>query len=77
MVARIGAAFYSPVMEDELDALEEKLALLIARSDALCDANDTLRRELDHLQERNRVLTERMRAASARLDGLLERLPET
>lgn len=63
-------------MEDEFDALEQKLLLLIARSNALCEANDMLRRELARAQERNQALTQRMQAASARLDGLLERLPE-
>lgn len=71
------AAFYSLGMEEELDLLEQKLALLVARSEALCDANATLRRELASAQERNRALAQRMQAASSRLDALLDRLPET
>ena len=70
-------AFYSRGMDDELDVLEQKLALLIARSDALCEANETLRRELASAKERNRAFAQRMQAASVRLDALLDRLPET
>lgn len=64
-------------MDEDLELLEQKLALLIARSDALCEANDTLRRELASAKERNRALAQRMQAASTRLDTLIERLPET
>jgi chromosome segregation ATPase len=64
-------------MDEDLELLEQKLALLVARSDALCEANDTLRRELASAKERNRALAQRMQAASTRLDALIERMPET
>ena len=69
------AAFYSARMEDELQKLEERILALIARVDALREANGELRRELAFAREQNRALTQRMRAASDRLDALILRLP--
>jgi len=63
-------------MEDELFALEQKLATLIAHVETLRRANAELERQLVHARTRNRDLAQRIEAASARLDGLLERLPE-
>lgn len=70
------AAFYSARMEDELQKLEEKILALIARIEALREANGELGRELAFAREHNRALTQRMRAASDRLDALISRLPE-
>ena len=64
-------------MEAELDALEHKLAQLIAVTRDLRASNDALRRELASADERNRELAQRMQQATARLDALLERLPES
>ena len=63
-------------MDADLAVLEHKLALLIARVDALREANATLERELGASRARNRELAQRIEAASIRLDALLERLPE-
>ena len=63
-------------MDADLALLEQKLAALIAHARALRTANAALNRELVTTQEQNRVLTQRMEQASARLDALLERLPE-
>jgi hypothetical protein len=63
-------------MDADLALLEQKLAALIAHARALRSANAALNRELATTQEQNRVLTQRMEQASARLDALLERLPE-
>ena len=63
-------------MDADLALLEQKLAALIAHARALRSANAALNRELMTTQEHNRVLTQRMEQASARLDALLERLPE-
>jgi hypothetical protein len=62
-------------MNDDLDSLEQKLATLIAHVDALRATNEVLRRDLAQANERNRALAQRMQAASARLDAVLERLP--
>jgi chromosome segregation ATPase len=63
-------------VDTDLDALEQKIALLIAHARDLRDANEALRRELSSVQEQNRALSQRMQQASARLDVLLDRLPE-
>jgi hypothetical protein len=64
-------------MDTDLALLEQKVATLIAHARALRSANAALNRELVTAQEQNRVLTQRMEQASARLDSLLERLPES
>jgi chromosome segregation ATPase len=62
-------------MDDELGDLERKVDALIGRVEALREANAALERELAGAREQNRVLAARMRAASARLDALIARLP--
>jgi len=64
-------------VDDDLDMLEHKIALLIAHARDLRDANDALRRDLSDAQEKHRVLAQRMQQATTRLDALLDRLPET
>jgi len=63
-------------VDADLDTLEQKIALLIAHARGLRDANEALRRDLSDVREQNRVLSQRMQQASARLDVLLDRLPE-
>jgi hypothetical protein len=62
-------------MEDELAALESRVDALIAFTRELQDANDILRRELLALQERNRDLNGRVTQATTRLDALIARVP--
>ena len=62
-------------MDDELAALEERVATLIAYARELQEANDILRRELLALQERNRDLNGRVAEATARLDALISKVP--
>jgi len=62
-------------MDLELEALEQKLATLIAHTRALRAANEALRREVSLAQERNRDLSTRVQQATARLDALLARIP--
>jgi hypothetical protein len=62
-------------MNDELAMLERRLAVLIEYMQTLRAANEALRRELGATQEQNRVLAQRMQAATTRLDALLARLP--
>lgn len=68
-------ASYSDRMEDELADLERKVGALIARLEALREANEALERELTAARDQNRALAQRMRTASARLDTLIARLP--
>ena len=63
-------------MDADLSLLEQKLAMLIARTGELRAANESLRRELATAQEQNRALSQRMEQATMRLDALLDRLPE-
>jgi regulator of replication initiation timing len=62
-------------MDQELAALEQKLAALIAHTRALRAANEDLRTQLAQAQAHQRVLDERMRAAASRLDALLSKMP--
>jgi len=63
------------MMESDLALLEQKLATLIAHTRALRAANEDLRRKLAEAQAHERSLDERMRAATARLDALLSKMP--
>ena len=68
--------FYSGrMMERDLDDLERKVAALVARIEALREANVRLARELDGARERERDHALRMEAARGRLDALIEQLP--
>ena len=68
-------AIVAAVIDNELSALEERVANLLADYHRLRAENESLRRELGRAQEQNRSLTARIAAASARLDTLLQRLP--
>lgn len=63
--------------EQELAALEQRQASLIAHTRALRAANESLRRELADVQARNKALAERVTEATRRIDALLAQLPET
>ena len=60
----------------ELEALEQRLGLLIAHAKVLRATNDNLRRELATAEARNQALSERVAEAKRRLDALVARLPE-
>ena len=62
-------------MEDELAALEARVDALIAFTRELQDANAILRRELLALHERNRDLNARVTQATTRLDALIAKVP--
>ncbi len=77
-LTRVARAAYSArftPMDTDLDTLERKLATLIEHTRALRAANDSLRREVAAVEERNRELAVRVQQASARLDALLSRIP--
>jgi regulator of replication initiation timing len=61
----------------ELAGLEQKLATLLADYHRLRAENESLKRELGRALEHNRSLNSRISAASARLDTLLQQLPES
>jgi cell division protein ZapB len=63
-------------LDRDLAALERRLATLVTHARALRAANETLRRDLAAAYEKNRALSERVAAATERVDALLARLPE-
>ena len=63
-------------MENELDALEGKLAQLIQVSGKLRAENIQLRQELAHALSSSRQYGDKMESAKARLEKLLIVLPE-
>jgi len=63
-------------MENELNALEVKLAQLIQVSGKLRAENHQLRQELAHALSSNRQYSDKMDSAKARLEKLLITLPE-
>jgi len=63
-------------MENELTALESKLAQLIQFNSQLRAQNQQLRQDLAHALSSNRQYSEKMDQAKARLEKLLVTLPE-
>ena len=64
-------------MQNELDALERKIAQVAALCHALRAENQQFRQQFATIEAEKRALGERMEAARARLERLAERLPET
>jgi cell division protein ZapB len=64
-------------MDSNLAGLEQKLALLLADYHRLRAENESVKRELARAQEQHRALAARTAAATARLDSLLQQLPES
>ena len=67
---------YSQGMENQLRALETKLALLIMNSGKLRAENHQLRQDLAQVQSTNRQLGDKMDSAKMRLEKLLLTLPD-
>ena len=63
-------------MDEELRALEEKIGQLVALAQRLRVENVELRRSLLAAQGENKALHANVENASARLQRLLDRLPE-
>ncbi len=63
-------------MENELNALENKLAQLIQVSGKLRAENNQLRQELAHALSSNRQCSDKVDSAKERLEKLLSTLPE-
>jgi chromosome segregation ATPase len=64
-------------MDSNLAGLEQKLATLLADYHRVRAENESLKRELARAQEQYKALAARMAAATARLDSLLQQLPES
>lgn len=64
-------------MDSELSSLEEKLALLIQRMNALRSENRELRQQVAARTDENSRLAEKLAAAKTRIEALLKQIPET
>lgn len=64
-------------MNDELDALGERIARLTAITQRLADENRTLRARVDALQQDNTQMQRRMAEARGRVESALARLPDS
>lgn len=64
-------------MEPELSALEDKLAQLVQRLEALREENRDLRQQLAARTDENARLGEKLNAARSRIEALLKQIPET
>lgn len=67
---------YISYMENELNALESKLAQLIQVSSQLRAENHQLRQELAQALSQNRLCNDKIDSAKARLEKLLPTFPE-
>jgi cell division protein ZapB len=64
-------------MEAEISALEERLAQVVQRLQALRAENRDLRQQLAARTDENARLTEKLNAARTRIEALLKQIPET
>jgi len=64
-------------MDSELSALEERLALVVARLKALREENRDLRQQLATRTDENARNVEKLAAARSRIEALLKLIPET
>lgn len=72
----LGFSNYSDIMDVDLKALEDKLTQLIAFCQSLRSENLELRQNLAQAQDDTRQLKDSMTQASARLEALIEQLPQ-
>lgn len=63
-------------MKTPLDSLETKIDSMLALCERLRDENRALRTQLSALEGVNQTLTNTIDASRARLEALMERLPE-
>ena len=64
-------------MDSELSQLEERLAQLVQRLNALRAENRDLRQQLAARTDENARLGEKLGAAKSRIEALLKQIPET
>lgn len=63
-------------MDDELDALEERIQQLIQLTETLRSENLELRTRITHAQNDNKVLHDKIHIARERLETLISKIPE-
>jgi uncharacterized protein (TIGR02449 family) len=64
-------------MDPELSTLEERLAQLVQRLNALREENRDLRQQLATRTDENARNVEKLAAARSRIEALLKQIPET
>ena len=64
-------------MDSEFDTLEERLAQLVRRLEALRDENRELRQQLASRIDESARIGEKLAAAKTRIEALLKQIPET
>jgi cell division protein ZapB len=64
-------------MDPDFDALEERLAQLVRRMEALREENRDLRQQLAQRTDENARIGEKLGAAKSRIEALLKQIPET
>jgi cell division protein ZapB len=64
-------------MDSDFDVLEERLAQLVQRLEALRGENRELRQQLAQRTDENARLAEKLAAAKTRIEALLKQIPET
>ena len=64
-------------MDPEFDALEERLAQLVRRMEALRGENRELRQQLAQRTDESARIAEKLAAAKSRIEALLKQIPET
>jgi cell division protein ZapB len=63
-------------MDEELEALDERIRQLIQLCQALRKENIKLRQQVATAENANRVLVEKISMARGRMEGLLDKTPE-
>ena len=76
MVARGNGGNYSADMQAELDTLESKLAQMLERYQTMREETLKLRQQVVTLESSNKKLTERLDEARARMENLLNKIPD-
>jgi predicted nucleic acid-binding Zn-ribbon protein len=76
LLTRENAANYSADMQAELDTLESKLAQMLERYQAMRDETLKLRQQVVTLENNNRQLADRLEEALARMESLLNKIPD-
>lgn len=69
-------AHLHPIMEAELSRLEERIETVVAFCESLREQNRELRSHVAALEDEKRALTDKIDTTLARLEALMDRLPE-
>ena len=76
MLTRENAGNYSAGMQAELDVLENKIAQILERYQAMLEENLRLRQQLVSQENANKQLSERLSEARSRMEALLNKIPD-